>query len=149
MDLNKVQLIGNVGQDPKYHKYGDKELCKFSVATTRKWNQNGERREETAWHNIVVFNTYLVEVCKKFVQKGTRIYLEGESMTRAYEKDGETKYINEIRVPQIKGELFVLARGKGWDDDNTGVQNAPASNPPYDGPPAGDPGDGFDDDIPF
>lgn len=150
MDLNKLQLIGNVGRDPEFHQMGNgKDLAKFSVATTRKWKDknSGETREQTSWHNIVVFNEYLVSIVKQFVQKGTRVYVEGEVQTRSYEKDGETKYITEVNVPQVKGEIIVIARGKGWDDEprhpadqNTGNDYNPATG----GPP-----DEFDDDIPF
>jgi single-strand DNA-binding protein len=120
MDLNKGIIMGNVGQDPKYHDMRDNEqLCKFSVATSRKWkNKNtGEQMEDTQWHNVVIFNKYLVTICKQYVQKGTRVYIEGEIKTRSYDKDGHTNYITELTVPAIKGELIVIARGKGWDED--------------------------------
>ena len=161
MDLNKVMLIGNVGQEPTYHTMGSGgELCKFGLATTRKWKdkKTGEKREDTSWHNIVVFNPYLVGICQGMVQKGTRLYLEGEVKTRTYEKDGEKKYITEIIIPQVKGELFILARGKGWDVNETpgshrnrsgssgeGMQTAgAAASAAVDSPKAD-----YDDDIPF
>jgi single-strand DNA-binding protein len=120
MDLNKVAIMGNVGGDPEYHSMrGDEELCKFSVATSRKWkNKNtGEQHEDTQWHNVVVFNKYIVNLCKQYVQKGTRVYLEGEMKTRSWDKDGETKYITELIIPNVKGELIIIARGKGWNED--------------------------------
>ena len=132
MDLNKVMIMGHLGQDPVYHDMGSGgQLCKFSVATSRRWkNKNsGEKQEDTSWHNIVVFNPFLVDnVCKPWIQKGTRVYLEGELKTRTYEKDGEKKYITEIIVPQVKGELFVIEKGKGWD-----VNETPGSNRQYGG----------------
>jgi single-strand DNA-binding protein len=149
MDLNRITVIGNVGQDPEYHDMrGDEQLCKFSLATTRKWkNKNsGEQQEQTQWHNVVIFNKYLVKLCKQFVQKGTRIFLEGESITRKYDKDGETRYINEVVVPSVKGELIVLARGKGWDTDNPRT-SADNWQKEYDQAPRA--GEELDDDIPF
>ena len=124
MDLNKVMLLGNVGKDPEYHhmKVGDNEMCKFSVATTRRWKDKntGETKEDTSWHNIVVFNPYLVaNVCRPMIQKGTRVYVEGEIKTRSYEKDGERKWITEIIIAQVKGEIMVEAKGKGWDVNET------------------------------
>jgi single-strand DNA-binding protein len=160
MDLNKVAIMGHVGQDPVYHDMGSGgQLCKFSVATSRRWkNKNsGEKQEDTSWHNVVVFNPYLVDICKSWLQKGTRIYLEGELKTRTYEKDGEKKYITEIIVPQVKGELFVIEKGKGWDVNET----PGAERGRYGGGSAGGPTrmgraaaaavgkDDYDDDIPF
>jgi single-strand DNA-binding protein len=123
MDLNKAILMGHLGRDPEFFamKQGG-ELCKFSVATTRKWKdkQTSEIHEDVSWHNVVVFNPYLVDrVCKPWLQKGTRVYLEGELKTRSYDKDGEKRYITEIVIPQVKGELFVEAKGKGWDVNET------------------------------
>ena len=160
MDLNKVILMGHVGKDPMYHAMPSTgtELCKFSVATSRKWKdkRDGTQKEDTSWHNIVVFNPYLVDICKSWLIKGTRVYIEGELKTRSYEKEGEKKYITEIVVPQIKGELFVIEKGKGWD-----VNETPGSERRYGGgaqasaadvgkQALSDIGDrGFDDDIPF
>jgi len=141
VDLNKVMLIGNVGQDPTFHKMtGDAQLAKFSVATSRKWKDKatGDKKEETSWHNIVVFSPYIVALVEKMVQKGTRVYVEGELKTRTYMKDDEKKYITEIILPQVKGELMIIARGKGWKDEGaTPDRPAPTVDP------------GFDDDIPF
>lgn len=152
MDINKVTLMGNVGGDPTFHQMqnGD-QLCKFSVATSRKWNDKstGDKKEDTQWHNVVVFNKYLVDVVERFIVKGTRIYLEGESRTRSYEKDGVTRYITEVLVPSMRGELIVIARGKNWDDQQS---SSPSPRPL---PPPGSSGSyesnesPFDDDIPF
>ena len=157
MDVNKVILIGHIGKDPTFHMMPttQTELCKFSVATSRRWKdkRSGESKEDTSWHNIVVFNEYLVGICRSWLQKGTRVYIEGEIKTRSYEKDGEKKFITEIVIPQIKGELFVIEKGKGWDVNETpgserrfgGGGSAPTS--------AGDAAraavNDFDDDIPF
>ena len=148
MDLNKVMLIGNVGADPEYHQMsGDKELARFSLATSRKWKKDGQQHEDTSWHNIVVFNPYLIDkVIKKFVQKGTRLYLEGEIKTRSYEKDGNKQFITEIIVPQIRGEMMVIARGKGWDDSDSNPADRPSS-PTYE--PSSQQPEDYDDDIPF
>jgi single-strand DNA-binding protein len=142
MDLNRAQLIGHVGRDPTFHQMQNNEqLCKFSVATSRKWTKDGEKFEETQWHNIVIFNKYLVALAEKFVQKGTKLYLEGEIKTRTYEKDGEKKYITEITVPQVKGELIILAKGKGWTEESPSAPAAAAAAP--------HPDSSMDDDIPF
>ena len=157
MDLNKVMLMGHVGQEPTYHVMGSGgDLCKFSIATSRRWKDKttGMKKEDTSWHNIVVFNPYLVQICHNWLQKGTRVYIEGELKTRTYEKDGEKKYITEVIVPQVKGELFVIEKGKGWN-----VNETPGSERGH-GSGGGGPqqagvaaraatGGDFDDDIPF
>jgi len=152
MDLNKAVIMGHIGKEPTYHMMNTGgELCKFSIATSRRWRDKGtgEKREDTSWHNIVVFNAYLVEnVCHTWLQKGTRVYIEGEIKTRSYEKDGEKKWITEIIIPQVKGELFVIEKGKGWNvNENPGAnrQDAGSGGPQQAGAAAGD----FDDDIPF
>lgn len=154
MDLNKVMLMGNVGQDPEYHQmHNNKRLCKFSMATSRKWKdkQSGESKEDTSWHNIVVFNQYLVDVVEKWVVKGTRIYIEGEIKTRSYEKDGERKYITEIIIPQVKGEIMIVARGKGWKDNSQQPteQRSEAGGPRPISEYTPQRQEDYDDDIPF
>jgi len=157
MDLNKVILMGHIGQEPTYHMMGSgTNLCKFSVATSRRWKDkvSGQRKEDTSWHNIVVFNPYLVTICENWLQKGTRVYIEGELKTRTYDKDGEKRYITEVVVPQVKGELFVIEKGKGWDTNETpGSERSRGSGsggPQQAGTIArGARGDDFDDDIPF
>ena len=158
IDLNKVTLMGHVGQEPTYHMMGSgTNLCKFSVATSRRWKDKGtgEKKEDTSWHNIVVFNPYLVTICEQWLAKGTRIYIEGELKTRTYDKDGEKKYITEVIVPQVKGELFVIEKGKGWNTNET-----PGSERGRGGGGSGGPqqagavgrqatGGDYDDDIPF
>jgi single-strand DNA-binding protein len=149
MDLNKVMLIGNVGADPEYHDMsGDKQLARFSLATSRKWKKNGEMHEDTQWHNVVVFNQYLLDVVKNFVVKGTRLYLEGELKTRSYEKDGAKQFITEIIVPQVRGEIMVIARGKGWDDSASNPADRPSQQ--HSSTSSASSGlEDYDDDIPF
>ena len=164
IDINKVTLMGHVGQEPTYHAMqSGTELCKFSVATSRKWKDksSGERKDDTSWHSIVVFNPYLVDICRAWLQKGTRVYLEGELKTRTYEKDGEKKYITEVIVPQVKGELFIIEKGKGWNVNETPgsergrgqgsggtTRLGEAARAAVSREPGSDDG-GFEDDIPF
>ena len=143
MDLNRGIIMGYVGREPTFHQMNSGDnLCKFSVATSRKWKEKGtgDSKEETQWHNIVIFNKYLVDLCERFVQKGTRVYIEGEIKTRTYEKDGETRYITELCVPQVKGELIIVEKGKGWTENQRSART-PA--------PEVHPDSSFDDDIPF
>lgn len=97
MSVNKVILIGNVGQDPEVRRFenGD-SVANFSLATSEKYkNRNGEKVEDTEWHNIVMRGK-VVEVVEKHVTKGMKLYVEGKKKTRMYEKDGEKRYVVEI-----------------------------------------------------
>jgi single-strand DNA-binding protein len=93
--LNKVQLIGNLGNDPDIINEG--KIAKFSLATSESWNDktSGEKMTKTEWHNIVVYNEGLVGVIQQYVKKGSKVYVEGQLQTRKWEdKDGATRYTN-------------------------------------------------------
>jgi len=96
--MNKVIIIGRVGKDPelKYTPSGA-AVCNLSVATTDRYkNKQGEKVEDTQWHNIVVWQQ-LAEICGKYLKKGSRVYLEGKRANRSYDdRDGVKKYITEI-----------------------------------------------------
>ncbi len=97
--LNKVQLIGNLGQDPetKYLPSGD-AVTNLSIATTDKWKdkQSGEPKESTQWHRVSFFGRR-AEVIAEFLSKGDPIYVEGSLSYRTYEKDGVKMYATDIR----------------------------------------------------
>ena len=111
--LNRAMLIGNLGNDPEVRTIPNGgRVAQFSVATSRRWtDKNGQQQEKTEWHRVVAWDKpfNLVDVVEKYVKKGDRIYVEGEIEYRQYEKDGETKYITEIRARDI----VLLGGGKG------------------------------------
>ncbi len=96
--INKVILVGSLGQDPenKYLPSGS-AVCNFSVATSESWKdkQTGDQREQTEWHRCVVFNR-LAEICGEYLRKGSRVYIEGQLGTRSWEQDGSKRYSTEI-----------------------------------------------------
>ena len=94
--LNKVQLIGNLGQDAETSfTTNNVGVTKFSIATTRNYKgKDGEWVPETTWHNIVAFN--LSDFYKDALKKGKKIYIEGRISKRSYEKDGVKQYFTEI-----------------------------------------------------
>ena len=103
---NKVQLIGNMGNDPEIISLeGGKKLAKFSMATNDTYkNGAGEKVTETQWHNIIAWNK-TADIIEKYVQKGKEIMIEGKLTTRSYEnKEGEKKYITEV----VCNELLML-----------------------------------------
>eukprot|EP01037_Dinobryon_pediforme_P041673 gene41673-biopygen23711 len=86
--LNKVTLIGNLGQDPEIRRTQDgRPIVNFSLATTDTWRdrQSGERREKTEWHRIVIFSEGLAKVAEQYLKKGMKVYIEGALQTRSWE----------------------------------------------------------------
>lgn len=102
--MNKAMLIGNVGKEPEVRQLPDgSKVCSFSLATTKVYNdRNGNKQEQTTWHNLSIFGK-LVEVAEKYVHKGTSLFVCGEINCRQFQgKDGATRYINEIRVEELQ-----------------------------------------------
>lgn len=117
--LNKVMIIGNLGNDPdvRYMTSGD-EIANLSIATSESWNDkaSGERKERTQWHKIVVFNPALVKVVKNYLSKGSKVYIEGQLETRKWtDKDGKDQYTTEIVLRPYRGELTILDSKKSND----------------------------------
>lgn len=102
MSVNKVILIGNVGNDPEV-KYvqEDVPVARFSLATSESFKKDGERITNTEWHNIVIWRG-LAKVVEQYVKKGSKLYIEGKLTTRSYEKDGQTKYFTEIVAREMR-----------------------------------------------
>lgn len=105
---NKVQLIGNTGNDPEIiNLESGRKLAKFTIATNESYkNEKGERITDTQWHNVVAWGK-TAEVIEKFVAKGKEIAIEGKLSHRSYEdKNGEKKYFTEV----IANELLLLGK---------------------------------------
>jgi single-strand DNA-binding protein len=107
--INKVILVGRAGNDPELHTTGSgKKVCKFTLATWEYYKDEKEEsgwRQETEWHNIVVWGA-AAETLHKNVKKGSTVYVEGAIKNRSYEKDGVKKYIKEIVgfAREVKGK---------------------------------------------
>jgi single-strand DNA-binding protein len=117
--LNKVMLIGNLGNDPEIRSTtGGNRGASFSLATSRSWSgTNGEKQEKTEWHKCVAWNsrgTGLVDVIEKYCKKGDRLYVEGRVEYRQWQdKEGQTRYTTEINVR----EMMMLGGGRGGDGE--------------------------------
>jgi single-strand DNA-binding protein len=100
--VNKVILIGNLGRDPEIMTFDNGvKKASFSLATTESYkNKEGQRVDQTEWHNIVLWRG-LAEVAEKYLRKGGQIYLEGKIKTRSYEQEGVKKYVTEIFGDQM------------------------------------------------
>ncbi len=120
--LNRVQLIGHVGEDPRLGTFADgTRWANFSLATTDKWKdkKTGDIKSLTEWHHISVINPSFIDIIEKYVKKGAAIYIEGEIKSRKYnDKSGAEKTIVEI-VLKFRGELILLNSKK--EDEKTEV----------------------------
>lgn len=100
---NKVQLIGNVGNDPEIKSFdGGKKLAKLTIATNESYkNEKGEKVEDTQWHNVIAWGK-TADIIEKYVTKGKEIAIEGKLTHRSYEdKNGEKRYVTEIIIHEL------------------------------------------------
>lgn len=101
--INKVILIGNLGDDVKMHYFDDQNCVgRFPIATSETYTnkQTGEKVTNTDWHNLVVRNG-LAKVCEKYLSKGDKIYAEGKLKNRQWEQDGIKRYATEVQVLEM------------------------------------------------
>jgi len=110
--VNKVILVGNLGQDPELRYTGTgTAVCNLRLATNESYKDaSGEWVERTEWHSIVAWGR-LGEICNEYLTKGSQAYFEGSLQTRSYEdRDGNTKYITEIKAREM---MILSGRGEG------------------------------------
>jgi len=115
--VNKVVLVGNLGNDPESKSFANGgEVVNMSVATTESWkDRDGNKQEKTEWHRVVIFNENLGRVAKQYLRKGSKVYLEGQLQTRKWQDNsGQDKYSTEVVLQRFRGELVLLdSRGGG------------------------------------
>ena len=132
--LNKVSLIGNLGNDPEVRSTtGGNRVATFSLATSRSWNDaSGARQEKTEWHRCVVWNTktsQLADIVERYVKKGDKLYVEGRIEYRQWQdKDGQTRYSTEINVREL-----IMLTSKSQSGAMAGDFEDGASRPAYQG----------------
>ncbi len=173
--LNKVMLLGNLGKDPEVRSMQNGgRLANFSIATSDRWkDKEGNPRERTEWHRIVIFAEGLVGVVERYLRKGSKVYIEGSLQTRKWtdSNTGQDKYTTEVVLQGFGSKLIMLdsrgsgggAGGGGGDDGGYGDEGAGGSyggggsgharqGGQHGGQGAAVPGgadDAHDDDIPF
>lgn len=172
MSVNKVILIGNLGNDPEIRQFDNGMIATLSIATSERWTDKttGERKEQTEWHRVV-FNNRLAEIARDYLKKGAQIYVEGKIVTRKWQdqQTGQDRYSTEIRadVLQMLGsrdDAQSQARNQGTQPaPQQGYQQPTAqtrpmhqqpayqgtSQPMQYGNPVVTPAQGVADDIPF
>lgn len=166
--INKVILVGNLGNDPeiRYLPSGG-AVATLTVATSESWRDKatGEQREKTEWHRVALFGK-LAEVAGEYLKKGSQVYIEGQLETRKWQdQNGQDRYTTQVVVKGFNGSMQMLGgrRDQPWGQpqqpSSNGQTNPPAKNndqhryppnnennsaPQYNEPPMD-----FDDDIPF
>ncbi|MGM0423129.1 MAG: single-stranded DNA-binding protein [Pseudomonadota bacterium] len=156
--VNKVILIGNLGRDPEVRvMQSGARVANLSIATGESWKDKntGERREKTEWHRVVIFNDGLVNICEKYLRKGSKVYIEGQIETRKWtDQSGVEKYTTEIVLRPFRGELTMLdsrnSDGGGFGDSSQpmsagGNQGGQQGSSQQQAPAMDD----FEDEIPF
>jgi single-strand DNA-binding protein len=163
--VNKVILVGNLGQDPEVKRMPSGEaIVNLSIATSESWRdkQSGERKEKTEWHRVVIFNEGLAKIAEQYLKKGSKVYLEGQLQTRKWQdKTGADRYSTEVVLQRYRGEMTLLdGRNEGggggrdqMEDRSGGGGGDFGRSAPMERRPAMAGGGGrapdLDDDIPF
>nr|WP_320125193.1 single-stranded DNA-binding protein [uncultured Shewanella sp.] len=139
--VNKVILVGNLGQDPevRYMPNGN-AVANITVATSESWkDQQGQQQERTEWHRVVLFGK-LAEITGEYLRKGSQVYLEGKLQTRKWkDQSGQDRYSTEVVIDQSGSMQMLGSRGQGGQaqgapmggmPQNTGYQSAPQQAAP-------------------
>ncbi|NNC59712.1 MAG: single-stranded DNA-binding protein [Erythrobacter sp.] len=169
--LNKVMLIGNLGQDPEIRSFQNGgKVCNLRIATSEQWKDRntGERQERTEWHTVAIFSEGLVNVCERFLKKGSKVFVEGQLQTRKWQdQSGNDRYSTEVVLRGFNGTLTMLdgpgGAGGGGGGGGGGGQRSGGQDGGWNqgggsgGSDAGSNGgsgggsnyDDLDDDIPF
>ena len=152
--VNKVILVGNLGQKPEMRYTKDQQpIANFSIATSESWKDksSGDMMERTEWHNITFFGR-IAEVVERYLDKGSKVYVEGKLQTRKWQdQNGQDRYTTEVVISGYSGTLQMLDRR---DDTNTSPPSQESQSEPQ---KASEPApaitpvapDEFEDDIPF
>ena len=112
--MNKVVLVGNMGEEPQLRDFANGgKVANFRIATSTSYKKDGEYVDLTQWHNIAITNKGLADIAGALLTKGTQVQIEGKLQTRSWnDADGNTRYTTEVVVAPYAGEMNVISRGK-------------------------------------
>lgn len=176
--VNKVILIGNLGQDPEVRSFQNGgKVVNLRIATSEQWKDrnSGERRERTEWHSVAIFSEPLGRIAEQYLKKGSKVYIEGQLETRKWQdQSGQDRYTTEVVLRPYRSELTLLdgrggsGGGGGYGGDGDYGRGSGGGGRDYDGGYSGGSDRGgasggssggsasggrggadFDDDIPF
>ena len=129
--INKVILVGNLGDEPVIRYTGDgKAIANLRVATSESWTDKstGQKVEKTEWHRVSVFDK-LAEICQKYLHKGSKVFLEGKLQTRSWDKDGVQQYSTEVVLSGWNSTLMMLDKKGDPVEPTEPVADAPKIQP--------------------
>ncbi|MBT3918501.1 MAG: single-stranded DNA-binding protein [Nitrosomonadales bacterium] len=150
MSVNKVILVGRLGQDPDVrYMPNETAVCNFSLATSSSYkDKTGERVDQTEWHRIVMFGK-VAEIAKEYLKKGSQIFIEGRLQTRKWQtKEGQDRYTTEV-VAATMQMLGSKDSASGGSESSDQQKNQPSNEPTKAPSPAVESFDQLEDDIPF
>ena len=173
--VNKVILVGNLGQDPEIRTFQNGgKIANLRIATSEQWKDrnSGERRERTEWHTVVIHSEPLIRVAEQYLKKGSKVYIEGQLETRKWQdQSGADRYSTEVALRPYRSELHMLdgrggaggggqgaygggsggGRSGGYDDGYSDYDRGPGAGGQggASGGGAGGRSSEFDDEIPF
>tara|TARA_Y100001972_G_C7666449_1_gene337095 strand:+ start:2765 stop:3211 length:447 start_codon:yes stop_codon:yes gene_type:complete len=145
--VNKVIIVGRLGKEPEVrHLENGASVANFPVATSEvyKDRNTGERKEQTEWHNVVLWRG-LADVAEKYLKKGDMVYVEGKLRTRSWEKDGITRYTTEI----VGDNMTMLGNSGGGGQASGGSQQTQDRYQESESQPVNQPQEDATDDLPF
>ena len=152
--VNKAIIVGNLGADPEIRQTRDgRAVANLRVATNETWKDRntGERNERTEWHRVAIFNEGLVRVVENYVQKGSKVYIEGQIRTRKWQdRDGNDRFSTEIVLQNFNSQLHILdsrPEGGGFRRDDNRGSDPEDSDDGYDGGRESRSRDTHDDDF--
>jgi single-strand DNA-binding protein len=149
--LNKVFLIGRLGNDPEIKQMSNgKNVARLSLATSDTWKDKntGEKKEKTEWHRIVIFNEGLVNVVQQYLKKGAQVYIEGQIQTTKYtDNSGQEKYSTQIVLQGYNSTLTMLGAGSSSSSkiEDSSINQDNSSLPSDNNISSND----LDDEVPF
>ena len=148
--LNKVLLIGRLGNDPEVKQMSNgKNVARLSIATSETWKDKntGEKKEKTEWHRVVIFNEGLVNVVQQYLKKGAQVYIEGQIQTTKYtDNNGQEKYSTQVILQGYNSTLTMLGSSGGVSRSDDSAINQDSSSLPSDNNISSN---DLDDEVPF
>lgn len=133
--VNKVILVGNLGQDPEVKSFQNGgRICNLRIATSESWKDKatGERKERTEWHSVTINSDGLIGVAERYLRKGSKVYIEGQLKTRKWQdKDGTDRYTTEVSV-NGPGAVLTMLDGPQGERTPDGSRGAPLPPPDLD-----------------
>ena len=136
--VNKVILVGNLGQDPEVRTFQNGgKVCNLNIATSESWKDRntGERQERTEWHRVAIFSEGLIGVVEQYLRKGSQVYIEGQLKTRKWQDQdtGQDRYTTEVVMQQFNSSLVMLGSRNKDDDGGEGYHGSQAGSGQADG----------------